>query len=66
MLLIRSAIVHWARIQCKVDISIGSLARAFNCSDYAVRQALKNGFAEPQSRGRHLALDAISDANILE
>jgi hypothetical protein len=40
--------------------------RAFNCSDYAVRRALDNGFDDPKSRGRQLALDAISDANSLE
>jgi hypothetical protein len=59
-------IANRAPRQCEIDISINSLARAFNCSDYAVRSALKNGFDHPISRGRHLALDAISDASISE
>jgi hypothetical protein len=39
--------------------------RAFSCSRYAVRSTLSNGLNLPQSRGRHLAVDAESDANIL-
>jgi hypothetical protein len=39
--------------------------RAFNCSRHAVQSALANGLNEPKSRGRHIAVDAESDANIL-
>jgi hypothetical protein len=39
--------------------------RAFNCSCSAVHAALANGLSPPKSRGRHLVVDAESDANIL-
>jgi hypothetical protein len=39
--------------------------RAFNFSRYAVRSALANGLNPRKSRGRHFAVDAESDANIL-
>jgi hypothetical protein len=38
---------------------------AFNCSRCAVRSALENGLNPPKSCGRHLAVDAESDANVL-
>jgi hypothetical protein len=38
---------------------------AFNCSRHAVQSTLANGLNERKSRGRHLAVDAESDANIL-
>jgi hypothetical protein len=58
-------LVNWARTECKTEISIGSLMCAFNCSRCAVRSALVNGLNPPPSRGRHLAVDGKSDANIL-
>jgi hypothetical protein len=38
--------------------------RAFNCSRSAVHSVLANGLSPPKSRGRHLVLDAESDANL--
>jgi hypothetical protein len=58
-------IADWARAELGIEISIGGLMRAFNCSRRAVQSVLANGLNEPKSRGRHLALDAESDANIL-
>jgi hypothetical protein len=39
--------------------------RAFNCSRSAVHSALTNGLSPPKSRGRHVAVDAESDLDIL-
>jgi hypothetical protein len=39
--------------------------RAFDCSRCAVRSALANRLNRPKSRGRHLAVDAESDLNLL-
>jgi hypothetical protein len=39
--------------------------RAFNFSRHPVQSALGNGLNEPKSRGRHMPIDAESDANIL-
>jgi hypothetical protein len=58
-------LVNWARTESKTESSIGSLMRAFNYSRCAVRSALANRLNPPKSRGRHLAVDAESDANIL-
>ena len=58
-------LVNWARTERRTEISIGSLMRAFNCSRSAVHSALANGLSPPKSRGRHLTVDAESDANIL-
>ena len=58
-------IVTWARAEFGIELSIGALMRAFNCSRCAVQSALANGWAEPKSRGRHPAVDEESDANIL-
>jgi hypothetical protein len=38
---------------------------AFNCSRSVVHSALAKGLSPPKSGGRHLAVDAESDANIL-
>jgi hypothetical protein len=56
---------NWARAELGIEISIGGLMRTFNCSRHAVQSALPNGLNEPKSRGRHWAVDAESDANIL-
>jgi hypothetical protein len=37
----------------------------FNCSRSMVHSALSNGLSLPKSSGRHLAVDAESDVNIL-
>jgi hypothetical protein len=58
-------IVDWARSHLKIDPKIGSLEGAFNCSRHAIHSALANGLNEPKSRGRHFAVSAESDANIL-
>jgi hypothetical protein len=58
-------IADWARAELGIEISIGGLMRAFNCSRHAVQSALANGLNEPKSRERHRAVDAESDANIL-
>jgi hypothetical protein len=58
-------IVDWARTHLEIDPTIGSLERAFNCSRHAIHSALANGLSEPRSRGRHLAVNAESEANIL-
>jgi hypothetical protein len=58
-------LVNWARPERRTEIAIGSLMRAFNCSRSAVHSALANGLSPPKSRGRHFAVDAESDANIL-
>jgi hypothetical protein len=39
--------------------------RAFNCSRRAVQKALANGLNPPKPHGRHLAVGADSDANIM-
>jgi hypothetical protein len=39
--------------------------RAFNCSRSAVHSALANGLSPAKSGGRHLAVGAESDADIL-
>jgi hypothetical protein len=39
--------------------------RAFNCSHSAVHSAFANGLSPPKSHGRHLAVDAESNATIL-
>jgi hypothetical protein len=39
--------------------------RAFNCFRSAVQSVLANRLSPPKSRGRHLAVDAESDGNIL-
>jgi hypothetical protein len=38
---------------------------AFTCSRFAIHSALANGLNPPKSRGRLLAVDAESDADIL-
>jgi transposase len=58
-------IVDWARIHLRIDPKIGSLERAFKCSRHTIHSALANGRNEPKSRGRHSAVSAESDANIL-
>jgi hypothetical protein len=58
-------IVTWARAELGIEILIGSLMRTFKYSWHPVQSALANGVNEPKSRGRHLAVDAESDANIL-
>jgi hypothetical protein len=58
-------LVNWVRTERKTEISIGSLMLAFNFSRSAVHSALANGLSLPKSRGRHLAVDAESEANIL-
>jgi hypothetical protein len=58
-------IVDWARTHLRIGPKIGSLDRTFNCSRYAIHSALANGLNEPKSRGRHSAVSAESDANIL-
>jgi hypothetical protein len=55
----------WARGQFGIDITIGSRARAFKSSRCTVRSALANGFDQPKSSIRRLALGRESDANIL-
>ena len=55
----------WAQNTLGIQISHGSLQRAFKCSQSTVRAALQNGFDEPKQRGRHLAVDAESEADIL-
>jgi hypothetical protein len=59
------SLVNWARPEPRTEISNGSLMRAFNCSRSVVHSALANGLSPPKSRGRHLAVGAKSDANIL-
>lgn len=58
-------IYTWASEQLGIQISRGSLRRAFNCSQSTVSAALQNGFDEPKPRGRHLAINAESEADIL-
>jgi hypothetical protein len=58
-------IADWAGAELGIEISIRGLMRAFNCSRHAVQSALANGLNEPKSLGRHIAVDAESDANIL-
>jgi hypothetical protein len=57
--------VDWARTHLRIDPKIGSLKRASNCSRHAVYPALGNERNEPKSRGRHSAVSAESDADIL-
>jgi hypothetical protein len=48
-----------------IDILIGSLVLACNCSLCAACPALANGFHQPTSRSDHAALSPESSANIL-
>jgi hypothetical protein len=54
-----------SRTHLRIDPMIGSLERVFNCSRHAIHSALANGLNEPKSRGRHFAVSAESDGNIL-
>jgi hypothetical protein len=58
-------IVDWARTHLRIDPMMRSLEHAFNCSRDGIHSALANGLNEPKSRGRHFAVRAESDANIL-
>jgi hypothetical protein len=55
----------WARTHLRIDPTIGSLERPFNCSRHAIHSALANAFNGPKSRDRDSAASAESDANIL-
>jgi hypothetical protein len=48
-----------------IPISIGALKRAFQCSRNSVTQALVHGLEPPQTRGRHSALDAEIEHELL-
>jgi hypothetical protein len=58
-------VVDWAGTHLSIDPKIQSLGREFNCSRHAIHSALANGLNEPKSRGRHAAVRAESDANML-
>jgi hypothetical protein len=47
-------------------LSLRQLSRVFECDAARVNAALKNGLDDPQSRGRHSALDDASEIEILE
>jgi hypothetical protein len=57
--------VNWAGTEFRTEISSGLFMCAFNWSRCVIRSALANGLNPPKSRGRHLAVDAGSDANLL-
>jgi hypothetical protein len=58
-------IVNWAATHSKIDTTIGSLERAFSCSPYALHSVFAKGGNERKSQGRHFAVSAESDVNIL-
>jgi hypothetical protein len=60
-----SYVSNSARMELKTEIPIGLLMRTFDCSRCAVHSSLAIGLNPPKSRGRHLAVDAESDLNIL-
>jgi hypothetical protein len=59
------SIADWARTDLRTDPTIRSLERAFSCSRHVIHSASANGLNEPNSRARHFAVNAESDANIL-
>jgi hypothetical protein len=59
------SIMDWARTHLRIDPTIASLERAFNCSRRVIHSALVNGLNGPKSRARHSAVSRESDANIL-
>jgi transposase len=56
----------WARDELDIPISIGGLERSFNCSHATVQRALKSGWDAPKPRGRHAALPAEAESEILD
>jgi hypothetical protein len=57
--------VDSARAHLRIDLTIGLLECAFSCSQHAIYSVLANALNEPKSRGRHFAVGAESDANIV-
>jgi hypothetical protein len=55
----------FARDQLHISTSIGGLERAFACSRATVQRALRSGWDAPKPRGRHTALSADAEADIL-
>jgi hypothetical protein len=58
-------IADFARETPGQDLSINQLARAFGCHSNRIKVALANGFEEPKTRGRHMAFEDESEADIL-
>jgi hypothetical protein len=48
------------------ELSLRQLSRAFECDAGRVKAALKNGFSDPETRGRHSALDDASEREIVD
>jgi hypothetical protein len=60
-----SSVHEFARLERGLEISIGSVERAFNCSPAAMEQSLRNGLEPPKPRGRPTALAGDAEAEIL-
>jgi hypothetical protein len=60
-----SYVHEFARLELCLEISIGSLERAFNCLLAAVKRSLRNGLEPPKSRDRHTALADDAETDIL-
>jgi hypothetical protein len=58
-------VVVFAQDELHLPISIGGLERAFDCSHATVQRALRSGWDAPKPRGRHAALSADAEADIL-
>jgi hypothetical protein len=58
-------VLTWARDTKNIPVSIGGLARSFNCSPATIKKALKNGWDDPKPRGRHRAISAEAETDIL-
>lgn len=56
---------HFATSELNLPISIGALSRAFRCDRNRVTQALAHGLEPPEARGRHLAVDAGIEDELL-
>ena len=58
-------VYDWGRSHLRIEMTIGSLERAFNCSRPTVRAALANRHDPPKQRGRHPAAAPQCEADIL-
>jgi hypothetical protein len=59
------SVVTWTCDEIGIEMTIGSLMRALNCSCCAVQSELANALDEPKSCGRHLAVSGEFNANTL-
>jgi hypothetical protein len=53
-----SYVRHFVASQLNIPISISNLAHAFSCDRKRITKALAHGLESPEARGRHSALDA--------